>query len=312
MGIPKWGKIFGAAGRPVKSIWADVKGKRIAIDMNCLLYKHIKATACSAPLTNASGTPTSGLIAIIGLLPKLIKAGATKIIAVFDNPEPNPWKVAVCASRRQSAAKSAEAALVAETDEEKIRHEGNAWRMTAEVIADAQRCLSYLGVEWQVAAVGREAEQHAADLAKAGVVDIVLSDDVDALMFGAPIAIMARKTQVEGQSYKYLVFDLGKLLEQFGLSQDEFVHICIALGTDFAPKTPNVGLKSALTRGKNKPLSIEQEKMRDEFIRAPPQAPSAFAPAGPMDIPGLISWLVDYHNFGQERTQKALKGLMST
>ncbi len=307
MGVTDFWSVFGGAGRPVKNIWAELKGKRVALDMNGILYKTIKALGSSTPLTNAAGVPTAGLVTLSSLLPKLKKAGVAHIIGVFDNPGANPLKAKECAKRRQLADDAGALALETDDPEEKTRLESCAWRMTEAVIIDAQRYLTLFGAEVQVAAIGREAEQHAADLAKLGLVDVVFSDDSDAVMFGAPVVVMAKKIQVAGQTYKHVVFELKLLLERFGLTLAEFLRVCLALGTDFALKTRGVGPKTALTSGKNKALSDEQVVALAYIVSDPVPAELTVA-AVPANVQGLIDWLVESHSFSRERTQRMLTG----
>jgi flap endonuclease-1 len=297
MGVSDFSKVFEAASKPVKDPLAGLKGRRVAIDMNLVLCKAVAAVHSAHRMTDPAGTPTAGLVNLISLLPRLIRAGATRIIAVFDNPEPNPMKKAECAKRRaRHEAAEIKAACAGEQAP---------WCMSEAIIEDAKRMLLLFGVEYHVAAIGREAEQHAADLVKAGIVDAVITDDTDALMFGAAEVIMMRKTQADGHKYDGIVYSLPELLASFGLTMTEFVHVCVALGTDFAPKMRGVGPATALTSGKNKPLDEEQTHAMD-YIMSAPSAPPVIAGPVPADLPALAKWLVDTKGFTRIRVVKAL------
>jgi 5'-3' exonuclease len=305
MGVHEFFKVFPLAGRPIAKLNEVLMGKRVAIDMHGILYKTIKAVHATGALTDASGIPTAGLVNLLSLLPKLKAAGAMRIIAVFDNPEANPMKMDECERRRSRAKECKERAENAEDDDEQRRLEAAAWQMTAAVIADAQYFLTLAGIEFHVAPIGREAEQHAADLVKAGVIDIAISDDSDALMFGATDVLTARPSSVGGKRYKYMLFNLPALLAGYGLTLAEFRHVCISLGTDFAHKTPNVGPATAITRGKNKALSAEQERAL-AYVASTPERMAEITVAKPPNIAVLTDWLVDNKGFNHDRVRRAL------
>jgi 5'-3' exonuclease len=83
---------------------------------------------------------------------------------------------------------------------------------------------------------GVEAEQLAADMQRRGAFDYVVSEDMDALTFGAR-RLLCKQTY-EGFS----CVDLDCLLATTGLTMPQFVDLCILCGTDFTERTvPRVG-----------------------------------------------------------------------
>jgi 5'-3' exonuclease len=297
MGVRKFFDVFGRAIVPIKNISPLINGKRIAIDMMLILCKSIKAIHHSIHLTDSSGVPTAGINQLLNLIPKLERAGAKKIIAIFDNPAPNPMKAAECQRRRECAEECKSKAELTPDQLERSRLEHQAWQISDEVITDAMRLLYMFGVECHIAPPGREAEQYAANLANHGEIDVVISDDTDTLMFGAPIVIMSRPTG-------YIVIELASLLATYEITMTQFRHICIALGTDFAEKTPRVGPATALTRGKNIPLMPNQLRAL-EYISSPNVGDPIITP-GHKDIDALTTWLVDVKDFNRERILRRL------
>ena len=165
--------------------------------------------------------------------------------------------------------------------------------------------MTLLGVTFHIAPLGREAEQHAADLAKAGLVDIVISNDTDTIMFGAPVTIMIKKHKgPDGKQWPYVKIDLMELLLEYELDFEVFQKMCVSLGTDFASKTPGVGKVTVFTKGKNKPLSEEQQ-VALEYIQSEPKDKPEVRESE-YSQPDLVEWLVDKKNFNHERVLKRL------
>lgn len=304
MGIQKFSEVFSRAFIPVKSLADIVKGKSIALDMHLLLYKSIKAIG-HVTLTDSSGIPTSGINNLLNLIPKLKKSGVTRIIAVFDNPEGgSPLKGDTCKKRTAQGEDCKQRAESEDNELLKAKLENRAWTMDSSVINDAKQLLLLLGVEAHDAPRGFEAEHYAAFLASTGVVDMVMSDDSDTVMFGSPKTIFPRTIRVGNTTYKYAIVDLVFLLTEYSITRDELVHVCLALGSDFASKTPKVGPVTALTRGKNLPLSDDQ-KAAYGYIVSPP-AGTVNAYPGKMNLIEAASWLSQMKGFNYSRVAKIL------
>lgn len=84
-----------------------------------------------------------------------------------------------------------------------------------------------------------DAEQLCAQLGASGRVDAVVTDDADALAFGAPVVWRCFGRADE-------VVSLEELLRQSGLDRRAFVDFCILCGTDFNERVPSVGPVHAL------------------------------------------------------------------
>lgn len=83
-------------------------------------------------------------------------------------------------------------------------------------------------VPYHVSPVNIEAEHFAAHLNKEGIVDAVLSEDLDTLIFGCKILITGLSPSGDCQ-----VYDTKTVLEKLGLSQEQFVMLGISLGCDY-------------------------------------------------------------------------------
>lgn len=307
MGVHQFNQAFGSCAIPVKKIKSVIAGKRIVIDVNITVCAAIKAMYKGTHLTGPNGVPTAGINTLLSNVIKYQKAGAT-IIGVCDNPKPNPFKSAEYEKRRAQRKVAEEKARVAETDEEKKKHEATAWTLNDVVVQDAQKLLNLLGVECHIAPEGREAEQYAAEMIIEGAADILISNDTDALMFGAHTVIMVNNDKKTKNQSPWIMYKLSDILETHDIDMHVFQKMCIALGTDFASKTKGVGPKTVFTSGKNKPLSEEQEKAL-AYVQSKSDSRADVLEAPRFDKDALLKWLVESKGFNAERLVKKLKHL---
>jgi flap endonuclease-1 len=99
-----------------------------------------------------------------------------------------------------------------------------------------------------------EAEAQCAQLQKTGLVDFVLSNDFDVLLFGAKKSIrkmtFAGREQVNGQ-WKTMkpnleILDLPAILSELGITYYQLIDLGIIIGNDFFPGIPTIGPKKGL------------------------------------------------------------------
>lgn len=93
--------------------------------------------------------------------------------------------------------------------------------------------LTRMGAECVVAPT--EAEKECAFMCAEGAVDVVLTNDTDALPFGAPLTLFQF-----GRPNAYLV-RLDRLLAELRMDLTLFRHFCIMCGCDFVKRVPGVG-----------------------------------------------------------------------
>jgi flap endonuclease-1 len=80
-----------------------------------------------------------------------------------------------------------------------------------------------------------DAEQLCASLAIEGHILATVTTDTDTLTFGCPFVI----TAVQEETLTFMRLDV--ILQNFGLSQAQFVDLCISLGCDFNNRIRNIG-----------------------------------------------------------------------
>lgn len=83
-----------------------------------------------------------------------------------------------------------------------------------------------------------EAEAWCAFLSRCGIVDMVVSDDYDSLVFGADLVVMRMNKDAT-------LVHLPTILNGLGFSRDQFIDFCILCGCDFASTIRGVGKVTA-------------------------------------------------------------------
>ena len=308
MGVHQFNQAFGNVGRPIKKIESVIAGQVVGYDISIPVCASIKAMYHGTHLTDPTGIPTAGTNTLLSNILRFQKVNA-RVVGLCDNPKPNPFKSAEYKKRRDARKLAEQKAAVAEDNEEKKRYEAAAWTLDDAVIKDAQELMRLMGVEFHVAPQGREAEQYAADLAKDGELDIVISNDTDAVMFGAPIVILNNTDKATKAQSPYVMYKIDEILDEYKIDMDTFQKMCVALGTDFAPKTKGIGPKTVFTSGKNKQLDTEQEAALAYIQSELPSSDTIEVSRTSLDKAGLIDWLVDVKGFNRERLVKKLKAI---
>lgn len=99
--------------------------------------------------------------------------------------------------------------------------------------------LSAAGVPWVVGTT--EGEKVACTLWRAGVVDAVVSDDTDCLVYGCDRVITSsRAVRVDGQVLMSF-YARPYILEFLEFTDEQFIEFCIACGCDYNTNIPKVG-----------------------------------------------------------------------
>ena len=110
--------------------------------------------------------------------------------------------------------------------------------VTFKQMEECKEILKLLGIPMIQSA--EEADSQCAWLVKKGIADYVASEDMDILTFGTNKLI--RKLSAKDYVVEY---DLKILLKELGLSQEQFIDLCILLGCDYTPTINKVGPKRA-------------------------------------------------------------------
>jgi len=261
----------------------DYRGKSVAIDASPCIYQCL--TAMSADPGNEEDA--SHVLGFLKRTVRLLEIGL-KPIFVFDGDAPEMKKQGALASREKMRAKSREQLVEAQAagDEEAAR------RFAARLVKakpkhneDCMELLRLMGVP--VVQAPTEAECLCAVLAASGRCDAAATEDLDALVFGAPrllrnIHQAASSPQAKGVQE----ISLEAVLRSLKFSHKEFVDFCILCGCDYLGTIARVGVQTAyqlmtkhrsieqllerLDRSKfTVPESWEYQAARDTFLTSP-------------------------------------------
>jgi flap endonuclease-1 len=217
---------------------------KIAIDVSIMIYQVVIAIRNSgADLLNQKGEITSH---ILGLFNKTIKLLQNNIIPVyvFDGRPPN-LKENVLSNRKDVRNRSLQKLNTALSSDDRIKYLKRSVFISKKQIAECKELFDLMGIPHITSP--EEADSQCAYLVKVGLVDGVLTEDMDILTFGAN-KIYSNLSSFRKQSY---VIHLKEMLKKFELSQDEFIDFCLLLGCDYYEGIKEVESKKLLEIFKN-------------------------------------------------------------
>eukprot|EP00760_Papus_ankaliazontas_P029687 PhM_4_TR4361/c0_g1_i1/m.74056/K04799/FEN1, RAD2; flap endonuclease-1 len=306
-------------------------GRRVAIDASCTIYQFLIAMkgyseGQGTELTNANGEITSHLQGLWSRTLRMLGEGI-KPIYVFDGapPELKSQELAGRRLRAEEAQAQFAAAKEAGDDDVMEKMSKRSVRVSKEQTEDCKKLLRLMGIP-VVQAVG-EAEAQCVELCRAGKAWAVGTEDMDALTFGAPV-MLRHLNYSQGQDKGIIEYHMNDVLEGLGLSQKEFIDLCILLGCDYTNKIPGIGPVKAYegikqfgsieafiaSLDKTKytiPEGFNYEGARELFVK-PAVAPAADIVFDFMlpDEEGLKQFLVTEKLFNEERIEKGIKKLV--
>jgi flap endonuclease-1 len=229
---------------PVPLSLQELGGRIIAIDGYNALYQFLAIIRQpdGSLLMDSQGRVTSHLSGVFYRTANLIEAGI-KPVYVFDGKPPELKSVEIKrrAEVKREAAKEYKAALE-RGDMVSARKVAQATsKLTREMVDQARRVLEAMGVPCVQAP--SEGEAQAAFMNKKGDAWATVSQDYDALLFGAPrlvrnLTISGRRKLPGKPVYVDLepeILRLEDVLKELKVSRYQLIDIGILLGTDFNP-----------------------------------------------------------------------------
>ncbi len=309
----------------------ELSGKVIALDAYNALYQFLSAIRQpdGTPLMDSKGRITSHLSGLFYRTINLVEYGI-KPLYVFDGKPPE-IKAAEIEKRRavkEEAEKKYREALAQGRAEEARKYAQIASKLTNEMVEDAKRLLTAMGIPWIQAP--SEGEAQAACITAKGDAWATGSQDYDSLLFGAPRLVrnltMHGKRKLPGKDVyveiKPEVIELDKVLKALGITREQLIDIAILIGTDYNPDgVPGVGPKTALKIIKaygslekalktipSSVFPVDPLKIKDIFLN-PPCIYDYRVEWREPDESAVIQILVEEHDFSKERVQNALQRL---
>lgn len=330
MGVTELGKLIGKEARREAKLEA-LAGRCVALDAYNALYQFLASIRQpdGTPLMDRAGRITSHISGLFYRTINLMEAGI-KPVYVFDGKPPE-FKLAEIEERRRAKEKATEELVRAIKEgrrDEVAKYAKRAIFLTNEMVEDAKRLLTYMGVPWVQAP--SEGEAQAAYMARRGHCWAVGSQDYDSLLFGSPrlvrnlAASPKRKVGDEVVELSPEIIELDTVLKSLRLrSREQLIDLAILLGTDYNPDgVPGIGPQRALKliwefgsleklldtvlRGVTFPIDPVEIK---RFFLNPPVTDTYTTDVTKPDDAKLRDFLVHEHDFGEERVERALERL---
>jgi len=316
---------------PTKTITlSDLSGQRVGIDAFLTAFQFLTTLrdrspqGDGGPLRDSNGNPTSHLMGFFHRTATLLSLGIRPIY-IFDgeSPELKADELAARTQRRLEAEAIHKEAMaagdfpLAQKMAQRIMH------YSPVMVEETQRLLDLLGVPYVTAAA--EGEAQAAAMAAKGQLDVVATQDWDALLYGAPRLVrnlMDEGTKRYGRVINAEEINLEAMLNQLDVSQDQLVDLGIMIGTDFYPGVkgigPKTGLKLIKQHGtmeavcavKEQPVPDNLADIRTIFHDHPVvEVDDESLVQGDVDREGLIQFLQHEREFSQRRMNQAFEKL---
>ncbi|KAK9786073.1 hypothetical protein WJX73_007328 [Symbiochloris irregularis] len=279
-------------------------------------------------LTNEAGEVTSHLQGMFFRTARLLESGM-KPVYVFDGKPPmlKTEELSRRSGRREDATMSLEEAKEKGNEEEIAKYSKRTVRVTREHNDECRRLLKLMGVP--IVDAPSEAEAQCAAMNKAGLVYAMSSEDMDSLTFGTP-RLIRNLMAATSQKLPINDYEYDKVLTGLGLTNEQFIDMCILCGCDYCGTIRGIGQKRALElvlkhgslekvlanldKGKYiipEPFPFAEAR---ELFKEPKVLPAEEIPPlkwTPADEEGIVSFLVGEKNFSEDRVRKAVVKLNS-
>lgn len=252
-GLNKVLKRYAPNATQEKSIY-DFSNSKIAIDSGILIYKYIYNEKIKS----------SGICHLLGFISRIIfylNRGILPIF-VFDGPPPEAKKQVLNKrlEQKQKIEQKIENLDPTQNKEEIEKLSRQIIYVTREHRRECKKIIELFGIPL-IEAIG-EAEATCVELQKNTSVDYVFTEDTDTLAFGTGTMLKSAK-----KIDRILEIKLEALLEELGMTHDEFIDFCILCGCDYCPTIPKIASITAydLIR-KYKNIETIIEKINDGTI----------------------------------------------
>lgn len=220
-------------------------GQTVAIDAYQYLYCYstvIVRYREEEVYTADTGENLSNILSLLKGIPMLLQENIDPIF-VFDGSADSLKQETIEA--RETKRKDAEAEMQRAADRGDVdamrKYKARTQRITPTVIETSKRLLDLLGIPHTDAPKAGEA--HAAALVEHGYADVVMSDDYDSLLFGAPVTV--RQYSGSGDAER---MPLEPTLVEHDITYQQLVDLALLLGTDYNPGVSGIGTKRGLKK----------------------------------------------------------------
>jgi len=312
----------------------NLKNKKLAIDAFNILYQFLSTIRQrdGSLLTDSNGNVTSHLVGLFARTTNLMEKGL-QLAFVFDGEAPDLKQEE--RERRKAVKQEAQRKYEQAAEEEDLgamkKYASRTSVLTSEMIDEAKELITALGLP--VIQAASEGEAQASYMVKKADVYAIVSQDVDSLLFGAPLlirnlSISGKRKKADSLSYisaKPELIDLGENLNILGIDRDQLIALAMLVGTDYNKGgIKGIGPKNALKIVKqyNKDFdSMFKEVKWDDFfsvdwkevyylIKKMKVTDDYTLEWKEIDEKKIFELLVEKHEFSRERVEKGLSKLL--
>ncbi|OHS94785.1 XPG I-region family protein [Tritrichomonas foetus] len=301
-------------------------GRTVAIDASMQIYQFLVSVRHAGnQLVDAEGNPTSHLSGLLSRTIYFVQNGI-KPVYVFDGkpPEMKSGELQKRAEKRAEAEKQLESAIEQGNQEEIDRFSRRTVRLDQQHVDECKKLLTLMGIPWVQAPC--EAEAQCAALCREKIVDATATEDMDALAHATPILVrhLTRKSKADDDSVVQIEYKT--ILEESGLTREEFVDFCILCGCDYCDSIKNIGPKRAFEMIKDyhnietviKHLDTNKNPLPEDFDYISARelffhhevdlSCKKFVTKKP-DVEGLKQFMIEEKGFNQARIENAIAKL---
>lgn len=290
----------------------DLKNKTVAIDSMNILYQFLSSIRLrdGSPLKNSKGEITSTYNGIFYKNIYMLENDITPVW-VFDGKPPE-----LKTKTREERKKVKEKAL---EDYIKAKEEGNVDDMQKyakrinylepKIVENSKKLLDLMGIPYINAP--SEGEAQCSYMVKKGDAYAVVSQDYDALLYGA-----LRTVRNITASNKHLeLIELDEVLETLNVSLDNLIDMAILIGTDYnIGGIKGIGPKKALDIVRNNKIKeyikdIDNYEEIKNIFKNPKITDDYDLNLKTPDIEGLKKFLIEENDFSENRVIPSIKKL---
>lgn len=242
----------------------NYKNKILGIDANLMIYKMIFAIRRNGYDIMKGKIKVTHIHALIDKLVAFRKYNITPIF-VFDGKHPT-FKQQTMDKRKEHQKTMKKKYTQAKTKENKKKYYYMKTGITEQELNDCKKLISSFGYMWLKAS--GEADSQLAYMSKQKMVDAIVSDDMDILIFGGTVLLKNFSVSTNKQIQE---IKLKQLLKGLKMTQTQLIHVGMILGCDYCDNLKGIGPIKAVSLIKEggKPEMKNSELVFNYFQKPP-------------------------------------------
>jgi flap endonuclease-1 len=217
----------------------DYHNKTLGIDANLMIYRMILGIRKSGYDLKNNGRTVTHIHAIFQKL-VYFKINGIRAVFVFDGMSPKIKERTITDRKKVKQIQQAKYENAKSLDEKKRLYYQKS-DITDDERIDVMNCIRIFG--FPIIESEDEADMTLAQLSIDKVIDAIVTDDLDILVFGGTPIL---KNFSISDKKKIQEIDLKQMLRGLKINQQQLTDIAILIGCDYCQKAPNIGPMKAL------------------------------------------------------------------